>query len=70
MLEDDELDKTIVNPTSAGAHVVINGGSGYQTTKFAQLRLTEFIGAEYGDKGVHSYAVHPGTVLTDMVRHP
>ena len=69
MLEDDRSDKTIVNLTSAGAHSVIHGGSGYQTTKFAQLRFTEFIGAEYGDKGVLSYAVHPGTVLTEMVCH-
>ena len=30
------------------------------------LRFTEFINAEYGDKGVLAYTLHPGAIPTDM----
>ncbi|TVY23659.1 Short chain dehydrogenase [Lachnellula hyalina] len=56
----------VVNVTSIGAHVIIPGASAYQTSKFAMLRLTEFVQVEYGDKGVTCVAVHPGGVLTRM----
>jgi len=56
----------VVNVTSIGAHVIIPGASAYQTSKFAILRLTEFVQVEYGDKGVNCVAVHPGGVLTRM----
>ncbi|KAI9713751.1 MAG: hypothetical protein M1812_006589 [Candelaria pacifica] len=58
--------KQLVNLTSGGAHVVMPGASGYQTTKLALIRFTEFIDAEYGDKGVLTYSVHPGGVATEM----
>ena len=58
--------KTVINLTSAGAHNISPGASGYQTTKFALLRFTEFIMAEYGNQGILAYSVHPGGVPSDM----
>ncbi|KAI9797101.1 MAG: hypothetical protein M1835_002089 [Candelina submexicana] len=58
--------KQLINLTSGGAHIVTPGASGYQTTKLALLRFTQFIDAEYGDKGVVAYSVHPGGVATEM----
>ena len=48
-------DKTIITVASVGAHLKGPGLSGYQTSKFAQLRLMEFVCAEYGDKGILAY---------------
>ena len=42
------------------------GASGYQTSKLALLRLTEFLAAEYADQGLLAYAIHPGGVLTEL----
>lgn len=58
--------KTIVNLTSIGAHLTIPGGSAYQTSKLAVLRLTEILCAEYGEQGLLSFAVHPGGVMTEL----
>ncbi|KAI0074436.1 NAD-P-binding protein [Panus rudis PR-1116 ss-1] len=58
--------KTIVNVSSVAAHYIRPASSPYQTSKLALLRFTEFIMAEYGDKGVLAYGVHPGGVLTEM----
>ncbi|CAN8097793.1 unnamed protein product [Discula destructiva] len=58
--------KTILNTASIGALVVMPGGSGYQTSKLALLRLTEFLAVEYGDKGLLTTAFHPGGVVTDL----
>ncbi|KAI9686058.1 MAG: hypothetical protein M1822_004041 [Bathelium mastoideum] len=65
MLEGGE--KTIINLSSVGAHLVAPGLSGYAPTKFAILRLSEFVCAEYGKQGVLSYAIHPGNIPTDIV---
>ncbi|KAI8962260.1 NAD(P)-binding protein [Daldinia sp. FL1419] len=59
--------KTIVTLSSVGAHLVGPGLSAYQSTKLAVLRLSEFISAEYGDKGIVAYCIHPGNIPTDMV---
>lgn len=66
LLADESSLKTIVNLSSIGAHMSTPGGSAYQTTKFALLRLTEFLNAEYGDKGLIAYCMHPGAVKTDL----
>ena len=42
------------------------GGSGYQVTKFALLRFTEYIMVDHGDKGILAYCVHPGGVPTEV----
>ncbi|TVY18568.1 Short chain dehydrogenase citE [Lachnellula arida] len=57
---------TVVNLTSAGAHGVAYGASGYQTTKFTLLRFTEYLMVEYGEKGMLAYCVHPGGVPSEM----
>ncbi|PQE15801.1 oxidoreductase short chain dehydrogenase reductase family protein [Rutstroemia sp. NJR-2017a BBW] len=58
--------KTIVNVASTGANSLRPGASGYQTSKFALLRFTEFVMTEYADRGILAYCVHPGAVNTDM----
>lgn len=58
--------KTIVNVSSVGALWVVPGASAYQTGKFAVLRLTEFVMAEYGSEGMLAYAIHPGGVPTEL----
>ena len=62
-------DKQIVNVASRAALVTRGGGSAYQTSKLALLRLTELIDSEYGDKGVVAMAVHPGGVATAMAEN-
>jgi NAD(P)-dependent dehydrogenase (short-subunit alcohol dehydrogenase family) len=58
--------KTIINISSGGAHVMFPGASGYQTTKFALCRFTEFIDKEYRHQGLIAIALHPGGVKTEL----
>ncbi|RHZ57451.1 hypothetical protein CDV55_104986 [Aspergillus turcosus] len=60
--------KTIVNVSSIGALRVRPGASAYQTGKFAVLRLTEFVMAEYAGEGMLAYAIHPGGVPTELAK--
>ena len=59
-------EKTIVNLTSIGGHLVAPGGSGYQTSKFAVMRLSEHLNVDYGQQGLLAYSIHPGGVLTEL----
>ncbi|KAI0521309.1 putative short-chain type dehydrogenase [Xylaria bambusicola] len=67
MLETGGL-STFVTVSSVGAHLRSPGYSAYQTSKLAVLRLTEFLDAEYSDKGIVAITIHPGNVATDMTR--
>ncbi|KAF8853615.1 NAD(P)-binding protein [Acephala macrosclerotiorum] len=58
--------KTIVNVASAGAHGLAPGASGYQSSKFALLRFTEFLNVDYSDQGLVAYAVHPCGAPTEL----
>lgn len=58
--------KTIINISSGGAHAIFPGASGYQTTKFALCRLTEFMDKEYHQQGLIAISVHPGAVKTEL----
>jgi len=58
--------KTIVNVTSAGAHGLAPGASGYQSSKFALLRFTEFLMVDYADQGLLAFAVHPCGTRTEL----
>ena len=58
--------KTIVNMSSTWGHTKLSGGSGYQLTKFATMRFSELCNAEYGNQGLLSYHIHPGSVKTDL----
>lgn len=60
--------KTIINVASTGANSLRPGASGYQTSKFALLRLTEFTMTEYAEQGLLAYCVHPGAVNTEMAK--
>ncbi|KAI2467188.1 NAD(P)-binding protein [Annulohypoxylon bovei var. microspora] len=59
--------KTIITLSSVGAHLKTPQFSAYQTSKFAVVRFTEFIVAEYGEKGILAYSIHPGNIPTDML---
>ncbi|CAK7239623.1 MAG: hypothetical protein STHCBS139747_001054 [Sporothrix thermara] len=58
--------KTIINISSGGAHVLFPGASGYQTTKFALCRFTEFMDKEYRRQGLIALSLHPGAVKTEL----
>lgn len=60
--------KTILNVSSIGAHKLMPGASAYQTTKLALLRFSEFVNAEYAEKGVLCYSIHPGGVMTELAK--
>ncbi|KAF5977753.1 Oxidoreductase ucpA [Fusarium coicis] len=53
--------KTVVKVSSIGAHYISPTLSGYQ------LRLAEFATADYGDKGLLVYSIHPGSAATEML---
>ncbi|KAI0387386.1 NAD(P)-binding protein [Hypomontagnella monticulosa] len=59
--------KTIVTVSSVGALLTLPGLSTYQISKLAVLRLAEFISAEYGNKGILAYCIHPGNIPTDIM---
>lgn len=59
-------DKTVIVLSSVGAHHTLPGGSGYETTKLAVLKLNNYLMAEYGHQGLLAYAVAPGGVRTAM----
>ena len=55
-------EKQIVYVTSVGAWLTGATLSAYQTSKLALSRFTEFVIAEYGEKGIVAFSVHPGNV--------
>ena len=59
-------EKTIVQLSSIGAHITSPGGSAYQMTKSAVLRMNNFIAVEYGKQRILVYGIHPGGVLTEL----
>ncbi|KAK9424446.1 putative Oxidoreductase-like protein [Seiridium unicorne] len=59
-------DKTIISISSTGVMHYHTGGSSYQISKLALLRLTEYLMAEYADQGLLTYSIHPGGVATDL----
>ena len=64
-LADDSSLKTVVIMSGVGAHLCMPA-SAYQTTKYALLRLTDFLNVEYGEKELVAYCVHPGSVPTEL----
>ncbi|CAD0112201.1 unnamed protein product [Aureobasidium uvarum] len=66
LLDTKDGDKTIINTSSIGAHVIMPGASSYQSSKLALLRLGEFIQSEYSDKGILCFGIHPGGVMTEL----
>jgi NAD(P)-dependent dehydrogenase (short-subunit alcohol dehydrogenase family) len=41
----------------------------YGQAKTANILMTNYIERQYGSKGLHGLAVHPGTIFTDLGRH-
>lgn len=52
--------------TSIGALRIDVGASAYSISKLALVRFGEHVSAEYGDRGLVAYAVHPGGVGTEL----
>ncbi|EGY15164.1 Short chain dehydrogenase citE like protein [Verticillium longisporum] len=59
-------DRTVVTLTSIAAHFIGGGSGAYSLSKFALVRLTEFLQDEYASQGVLAYSVHPGAVSTGL----
>ncbi|KAH6643492.1 hypothetical protein C7974DRAFT_17 [Boeremia exigua] len=58
----------IINITSIGAVTMGPGGSPYSISKLALQKLGEFVGLEYGAKGVNVVGIHPGVVETKVAK--
>jgi len=56
----------IVNISSGAATSALEGWSHYCSTKAAVLSLTKCVDKEYGDKGITTIGLSPGTVATEM----
>lgn len=66
MLKAPSQGKTIVNVVSAAAHMTTGGmpPTGYSIAKFAETRLSQYIGEVYAKDGLQAFALHPGGVKT------
>lgn len=60
-------DKQIVYVSSVGAWLQMPGLFAYQPSKLALLRFSDFVNAEYGEKGVVAFCIHPGNVPTEIL---
>lgn len=58
----------IINIVSRAALDPVPHLSAYAVGKCAATRLTETVDLENKDHGVRAFALHPGTILTDMAR--
>ncbi|KAK4894363.1 hypothetical protein LTR27_007496 [Elasticomyces elasticus] len=61
------VQKTFVVTSSVGAHFTMPGGSSYESSKLAVLKLNYYLMAEHGSDGVLAYAIAPGGVPTAMI---
>ncbi|KAJ3574555.1 hypothetical protein NPX13_g4319 [Xylaria arbuscula] len=61
--------KTSILTSSYGALGTRPGASGYQSSKFAVVRLAEFIATEYASQGLVCYSIHPGGVKTELAHN-
>ena len=58
--------KTIATVASMGGIVTMPHASAYESSKTAQIRLTNFLCAEYKDQGLLAFTLHPGGVKTEL----
>jgi NAD(P)-dependent dehydrogenase (short-subunit alcohol dehydrogenase family) len=63
-------DAYIVTVSSVAGHLALPTVSSYLLSKLALIRISELLNAEYADKGVLAFSIHPGNCLTDMVGGP
>ena len=59
----------VINMASAAAVIVGSNTSAYCCAKAALLRLTEHADQEIKPHGLAAFAVHPGTIVTDMMHN-
>ena len=59
--------KTLIIVSSVGAHFTLPGGSSYESSKLAVLKLNNYLNVEHESDGVLAYAIAPGGVMTDML---
>jgi len=60
----------VINVVSSAVHFSTPGASAYQASKFALVRLAEFVDAEHGEQGVNCVSLHPGSVDTGIMKNP
>lgn len=70
LLHSEKGQKTVINVSSVGAHLVNPAASAYQTSKLALLRLSQFIDRDYASQGLLSICIHPGNSPTDIIGDP
>ncbi len=58
----------VINTTTIAAHFAMPGGSAYHASKFALIRLSEFVVSEYEGQGVNCLSLHPGGVPTGIAK--
>lgn len=58
--------KTMVNISSVASHNLRLNASAYGTSKWAVLKLTEFLLAELAGDGLLAYSLHPGGIMTQL----
>jgi NAD(P)-dependent dehydrogenase (short-subunit alcohol dehydrogenase family) len=56
----------VVSMSSIAQNLVRPGASAYMVSKLALARLTEFVQAEWAEKGIEVVAMHPGGVATEL----
>lgn len=59
----------IVNLASSHCVKKLPKVSCYSSSKIAVTRFTELLDLEYSERGIYSFAMHPGTIETDMTRN-
>ena len=67
LAEKDSL-KTIVNISSMWALTYWPESSAYQMTKLALVRFSQILCSEYGDQGILSFSLHPGSTMTELAK--
>ncbi|KAI0603156.1 hypothetical protein F4775DRAFT_532352 [Biscogniauxia sp. FL1348] len=58
--------KTCILSSSYGSTLFNVGGSAYEVSKFAIARLSQFISSDYRDQGLVCFAIHPGSLRTEL----
>ncbi|KAJ3493914.1 hypothetical protein NLG97_g4425 [Lecanicillium saksenae] len=58
--------KTIINISSKGGLYTRHGASAYGSSKAAIIRFSEFLDFEYRSQGLVAFALHPGSIPTEL----
>jgi len=61
--------KVIVNVSSIGQNLLMNGASAYQSAKLGLHRITEFVDFDYADQKILAFVIHPGGVPTELAHN-